>query len=196
MPFALLLLAALGAFGYYVFKPPSAPDDPAASVPAQAATEPAAASGVADLAGALGREIVKLWSPPASAEPYLGALSQAEQKYGLPPQLLTRQLDIESDHFAPDVVNGNRPSRTGAIGIGQFEPATSTALGIDPTSPSQAIDAAAKMMRRLFDKFGSWEAALAAYNWGEGHVQRQGLAAAPQETKDYINAILGPIGLA
>lgn len=196
MPLALLLLAALGALAYVVTRSSSSADDPAIPAPAEASTEPAAASAVADLAGALGRAVTKLWSPPARAEPYVGAMSQAEQKYGLPAQLLTRQLDIESDHFAPDVVNGTRTSRAGAVGIAQFMPATAAEKGIDPTIPAQAIDAAAAYMRSLYDKFGSWEAALAAYNWGQGNVQKHGLAAAPAETKKYVADILGPIGLA
>src|SRR6267378_1724908 len=76
------------------------------------------------LLDSLGAFVVKLWNPPAAAAPYVGAIAAAEAKYGLPSNLLARQLDIESDHYAPDVIAGRRLSSAGAIGIGQFVPAT------------------------------------------------------------------------
>ena len=144
---------------------------------------------------ALGRTIGNLWSPPAAAAPYASAIAQAESRYGLPANLLARQLDIESNHFDPQVIDGTVKSRTGAIGIGQFMPATAAERSLDPTDPWRSIDQAAADMRAMYDKFGSWAAALAAYNWGQGNVQRKGLAAAPLETREYIAAILGPLGL-
>lgn len=156
----------------------------------------AAAFGAGEeLALSLGRTIGNLWSPPPAAAPYAAAIAQAEAKYGLPPNLLARQLDIESDHYAVDVVAGHRTSSAGAVGIAQFVPATAAELGVDPTNPFSAIDGAARYMRVLYEKFGSWEAALAAYNWGQGNMSRKGLGSAPIETREYIAAILGPLGL-
>jgi soluble lytic murein transglycosylase-like protein len=136
------------------------------------------------------------WSPPAAAQPYLEAIAAAESRYGVPANLLARQLDIESAHFAPDVIDGSRISPTGDVGIAQFQPATAAELGVDPTDPFASIDAAARYDRQLFDQFGAWDAALAAYNWGQGNVQRKGISAAPASTVAYYSNILAAAGLA
>src|SRR5258705_14005373 len=62
-----------------------------------------------------------------------------------------------------------------------------------------ATNAALDYLQKLYDMFGSWDLALAAYNWGEGAVGRaiakntaMGLATdyqsltMPQETRYYI----------
>jgi hypothetical protein len=136
------------------------------------------------------------WSPPAAALLYLEAIAAAESRYGLPANLLARQLDIESAHFAADVIDGSRISATGDVGIAQFQPATAAELGVDPTDPFASIDAAARYDRQLFDQFGAWDAALAAYNWGQGNVQRKGISAAPASTVAYYSNILAAAGLA
>src|SRR5262249_34916463 len=110
------------------------------------------------------------WTPPAAAGPYLSAIDAAERENGIPHNLQLRHLDIESDHFAPDVIDGTRISPTGDVGIAQFQPATADELGVDPTDPFASIAGAARYLRKLFDQFGSWDAALAAYNWGPGNV--------------------------
>lgn len=160
---------------------------------------PADASSLGALVASAGAHLVAtvktLWTIPAAGYPYAEAIATAEQKYAIPENLLARQLDIESDHFNPDVVSGNRLSAAGAIGIAQFEPATAAELGVDPYDPFSSIDGAGRMMHRLYQKFGSWSAALAAYNWGEGNVARKGLAAAPAETVAYIQKIAGEIGV-
>ena len=153
-------------------------DDPGA---AEASAGPA--SVVVDAGRRLlenvGRSVTGGWHAPASADPYREAIAQAEIAYGLPRDLLLRQLDIESDHFSLDVITGARLSSAGAIGIAQFEPATAAELGVDPRDPYQAIDGAARYMRSLYDRFGDWFTALVAYNWGQGNVAKKGLAAAP-----------------
>jgi soluble lytic murein transglycosylase-like protein len=135
------------------------------------------------------------WEPPARAQPYLGAIAEAEARYGLPHNLLARQLYQES-RFRPEIIDGSLTSSAGAIGIAQFMPATAADFGIDPADAFASIDAAARYDRQLFDQFGSWDAALAAYNWGPGSVQNKGLGAAPRETVAYYSGILGDLGIA
>src|SRR5437899_8075814 len=101
------------------------------------------------------------WTAPARAQPYLGAIAEAETRYGLPHNLLARQLYQESRYRA-DIISGATPSSAGAIGIAQFMPATAEQFGVDPTDPFASIDAAARYDRQLFDQFGSWDQALAA----------------------------------
>jgi soluble lytic murein transglycosylase-like protein len=64
-------------------------------------------------------------------------------------------------------------SRKGARGLMQLMPSTATRLGVaDPHDSKIAIDAAARYMRYLMDRFGGRvHLTLAAYNVGEGVVE-------------------------
>lgn len=136
------------------------------------------------------------WSPPAAAGPYLASIDAAERANGIPHNLQLRQLDIESAHFDPDVISGAKISATGDVGIAQFQPATAAELGVDPTDPYASIDAAARYLRSLYDQVGTWDGALAAYNWGIGNVLNHGAGAAPSSTQKYVQTILSTVGLA
>lgn len=135
------------------------------------------------------------WEPPARAQPYLGAIAEAEARYGLPHNMLARQLWQES-RFRSDVIDGSTRGSSGEIGIAQFMPATAADYSVDPFDPFASIDAAARYDRDLFDRFGSWDAALAAYNWGPGNVSNRGIQAAPASTVAYYSGILGDLGIA
>lgn len=200
MPLALVLLALLGLVAVVALQAPgsssssgsvdAAPLAPASDAILGAPLLPGAsdASAGAGLFQSLGETLSKIWSPPPAAAPYLGAISAAEQHYGLPSGLLARQLAQESA-YKPDVISGQTTSSAGAIGIAQLEPATAADLGVDPTDPYASIDAAARYMRTLYDKTGSWFSALAAYDWGIGNVLKHGMAAAPAETQAYVSKI-------
>lgn len=130
------------------------------------------------------------WTEASIPAQYLQPIRTAEAQYGLPRNLLARQLWQES-RYNPNAVN----AVTGAIGIAQFMPATAADFGIDPRNPLQAIDAAGKYMRQLYNTTGSWLLALAAYNWGIGNVLRKGIGSAPTETRQYYSQILADIGM-
>jgi soluble lytic murein transglycosylase-like protein len=71
-------------------------------------------------------------------------------------------------------------------------PATAQELGINPYDPTQSIQGGVKYMGQLLNKYqGDPTKALAAYNWGMGNVDRQGLEKAPAETQNYLKNILG-----
>lgn len=135
------------------------------------------------------RNIFGLWRPPAQ---YAGAIVAAEDRAGLPRDMLARLLYQESRYRA-DIISGATRSPAGALGIAQFMPPTAAEMGIDPLDPWQSINAAADYLRRLFDRFGNWSEALAAYNWGQGNVSRKGLSAAPRETRLYYSQILADV---
>lgn len=125
---------------------------------------------------------------------YRAIIASSEVQYGLPRDLLARLLYQES-HYREDIITGRKTSSVGALGIAQFMPATAREFGIDPLNPAQAIPAAAKYLAQLYKRFGTWPQAVASYNWGQGNVSRKGLAKAPLETRNYIAAILGELGL-
>ncbi|EEG6137494.1 transglycosylase SLT domain-containing protein [Salmonella enterica subsp. enterica] len=135
---------------------------------------------------------VKRPRPTKAGEALLGwlqpKLAQLEEKYNLPPGLLRSVAITES--------GGNQfaVSRAGAMGLFQFMPQTAKEFGLrgnDAFDPAKSADAAARKLGGLLRFFhGDLAKALAAYNWGEGNVQRKGLAAAPEETRNYIPRVL------
>ncbi|SDR17755.1 Transglycosylase SLT domain-containing protein [Paraburkholderia tuberum] len=112
-----------------------------------------------------------------------------EKQHGLPPGLLSSMAQQESGGNAAAV------SRAGARGLFQFMPATAREYGIDPMDPVQSASAAARKMAGLMRRYrGNLSLSLSAYNWGEGNVDRKGMARAPAETAQYAPAILGRMG--
>lgn len=113
----------------------------------------------------------------------------AAVKAGHPnPREFVEQMRWESGNFAPDVISGQRNSSAGAQGIAQIMPQTAKGWGVNPLDPDAALDAAARAMTGYYAKYGDSERALAAYNMGEGNLQKygpRGLA----ETNSYIDII-------
>lgn len=133
---------------------------------------------------------------PNRGGPYKAAIAAAEQKYGLPTNLLARQLWQES-RFRPEIINCQLDSGAGAEGIAQIIPKWNP--GVNPCDPFAAIDYAAADDARLYAEFGTWEYALQAYNWGDGNLRAYlagQVATMPLETSNYSAQILGDIGMA
>ena len=70
-------------------------------------------------------------------------------------------------------------------------PDTASLLGVDATDPRANLDGGAKYLRMMYDKFGSWKLALAAYNAGPLAVDKNGGVPPFNETQTYVAAILG-----
>lgn len=121
-------------------------------------------------------------NPNPLSDKYKEYLSWLEQEYELPKGLLFAVMLKESSG------NPTAISPAGAQGLFQFMPNTSSWLQIDPFSPYQAADGAAKYLKYLIDYFGgSLELGLAAYNAGMGNVRKYGMAIPPfQETQQYV----------
>ena len=126
----------------------------------------------------------KLAAPP-TAPPTPGELADAAaDKYGLPRKLVRSVMRIESG-FQPGVV-----SPKGAVGLMQSMPETARALGADAQDPVQNVDAGARYLRQLLEKYdGALWHALAAYNAGAGAVAKYHGIPPYSETIDYINKV-------
>lgn len=170
-------LAAAGAWWYARNRPVPAGGD--AAFFSEVTPEPAPSIG----------ERIVSWVTPAKGKQFDPLFDAAGAAYSLPDGLLSR-IAYQESHYNPAAV-----SAKGAQGLMQFMPATAADLGIDPTDPLQSVWGAAKYVRDLFERFGTWSQAIAAYNWGPGNVARKGLNAAPQETRDYVASITQDIGL-
>jgi len=130
---------------------------------------------------------------------YLFHIVEEVQKRGLPSELAL--LPFIESAFNPQAMSSARAS-----GMWQFMPATGRDFALrqnvfrdDRRDVLASTRAALDYLTRLHRMFGDWHLALAAYNWGEGSVQRairQNQKAGrptdyaslrmPAETRDYV----------
>ena len=112
--------------------------------------------------------------------------------------------------FIESAFNPQAKSHAAASGMWQFMPATGKDFELrqnifrdDRRDVLASTRAALDYLQRLHGLFGDWHLALAAYNWGQGNVQRAinsnrraGLATdyaslrLPDETRDYVPKLL------
>lgn len=144
-----------------------------------------------------GRKVVDLKNASENERRFAPAIAAAEQAHGIPAGMLHRLIKRES-HFRTDIITGAKKSPVGAVGIAQFMPATAKEEGVNPLEPLASITAAARYLAKLYRIAGTWQKAVASYNWGIGNVTRTAkargadwLAYAPTETKNYVREILG-----
>ncbi|QYZ71516.1 lytic transglycosylase domain-containing protein [Neotabrizicola shimadae] len=115
---------------------------------------------------------------------YLEVAKSAARKHGVPEDLFLRLVQQESG-WNPGAV-----SVKGATGLAQLMPGTADLLGVDETNPHENLDGGARYLRMMYDKFGSWRLALAAYNAGPQAVENAGGVPDYEETITYVAAIL------
>jgi membrane-bound lytic murein transglycosylase D len=103
---------------------------------------------------------------------YLYYVVEEIEKRGMPSEIALLPM-IESAY------NPTAYSRSHASGIWQFIPSTGRLYGLQQNFWSDerrdvaaATHAALDYLEKLYDQFGSWDLALASYNWGEGAVAR------------------------
>lgn len=122
--------------------------------------------------------------------PYAATLESIGQNAGLPPYLLARVAYQES-RFRDDIISGKKVSPAGALGMFQIIPRYHPTA--KPLDWQAAAVYAAGYLNSLYEKFGDWAMALAAYNWGPGNIQKKGMGSLPTETSNYYTQILADI---
>ena len=142
---------------------------------------------------------------PAGAEELMPGLRAAFVAEGVPPELAWL-AEVES------TLDPSARSPSGAKGLFQLMPVTARALGLSTFMPDERADAdksaraAARYLNTLHGKFGDWPLAFAAYNAGEGRVQRllasrqahdfAGISGAlPSETRMYVPKVCATIAV-
>lgn len=114
---------------------------------------------------------------------YLKTLRNTEVKYKMPKGLLTQVAYYESN-FDPKAV-----SHKGAVGIMQIVPKWHP--GVNARDPYDSIDYAGKHLTELKNRFGgSWEMALAAWNWGPTNLMNNTFYKAPAETRNFVRKVM------
>ena len=134
---------------------------------------------------------------------YRELISQTFQQVGVPQDLI--YLAMAESGFQPLAV-----SRAGARGMWQFMAGRGSMYGLernwwvdDRQDPVKSTQAAARHLKDLYNQFGDWYLAMAAYNTGPGNIQRAvertGYAdfwelyrrgVLPQETRNYVPIIV------
>ncbi len=134
---------------------------------------------------------------------YLHHIVEEVEKRGMPTEIAL--LPVIESAFNPHAY-----SRSKASGLWQFIPSTGKNYGLQQDwwkdnrrDIVAATHAALNYLQRLYDMFGSWELALAAYNCGEGCVgraiainQKRGLPTdflslrLPPETMNYVPKLI------
>ena len=109
----------------------------------------------------------------------------ASERHNLDPALVKAVIGTESG-WNPKAV-----SNKGAQGLMQLIPSTAGRMGVNNAfDPAQNVDGGARYLRSLLDRYhGNLEMTLAAYNAGEGAVERFGGVPAYPETRAYVKKV-------
>ncbi len=130
--------------------------------------------------------------PDSRIPAYRGRSSQytaharaAARRHGIPEDLFLRLVQQESGW------NPNARSHKGAMGLAQLMPGTAAKLGVNPRDPIDNLNGGARYLRLMYNRYGSWKLALAAYNAGPGAVDKYGGIPPYRETRNYVRIIAG-----
>lgn len=136
-------------------------------------------------------EVNAALGPPRS--PYGQLIYDIAIRHSVNPHLVAAMIHVESA-FNPRAV-----SRKGAYGLMQLLPATARRFGLrkkkDLFDPKKNLEAGVRYVKWLTARFGGdVEKILAAYNAGEGAVERFGGIPPYRETQQYVEKIFGLLG--
>lgn len=145
-------------------------------------------------------DIIYRWVYP---EEYHSIVIKYSNEYSVPNELVFAVIKVESN-FKPDVI-----SSAGATGLMQILPSTykwlTTKLN-EPYLEEKLFDPETNIkygtyyLQYLYSRFGTWEKAIIAYNWGEGNfsefLAEEGYTEGDydsipvEETRNYIKKVM------
>lgn len=108
-------------------------------------------------------------------------VQEAAIAYAVSPALVESVIEVESNY------NPNAISPKGAQGLMQLMPATARRFGVvNSFDPKQNIEGGVRYLKFLQETFKDDRLAIAAYNAGEGAVQKYGNVPPYAETMSYV----------
>lgn len=121
---------------------------------------------------------------------YNELIASAAAAHGVDPILVQALIQVESNY------KPHARSNKGAMGLMQIMPATAREYRVrNAYDPKANIDAGIKKLKGLLDKYQVIDLALAAYNAGEGAVQKFNGIPPYRETQNYVTRILSIAGV-
>lgn len=121
--------------------------------------------------------------------PFAELISSVAASYDVDARLVHAVIEQESNY------QSRARSKKGARGLMQLMPATARQYGVrNSYDPKANIDAGVRHLKNLLSRL-DLPTALAAYNAGEGTVQRYGGLPPYPETQNYVRNILRRLGL-
>ena len=125
---------------------------------------------------------------PAAAARYSDLIEKVSAENGVDSKLVRAVIQVESAY------QPRARSRKGAMGLMQLMPATARQYGVrNPYDPEANIEGGTRHLKMLLQRFPR-ALALAAYNAGEGAVERFGGIPPYPETRAYVSRVLALAG--
>ena len=123
--------------------------------------------------------------PLSDKTPFTRIIRAAAERYRVDADLIYCVIAVESN-FNPKAVSSKN-----ARGLMQLLPQTAARFGVhDIFDPEQNVNAGAKYLRQLLDKYNNLTLALAAYNAGPEGIDQYGRRVPPYlETMKYVQRI-------
>jgi len=118
-------------------------------------------------------------------EEFLPIIQETCDRHGVDAELVKALIQVESNF------NHLAVSPKGAMGLMQLMPGTATRYGVKMAfDPQQNVDGGVRYLKDLLQLFKDKQLALAAYNAGEGAVQRVNGIPNYVETQNYVRKVL------
>jgi hypothetical protein len=146
-------------------------------------------TAAADISSDINANKILALRPATYTTPFDRTIQDVAHRHRVDPLLLHAVIKQESGY------RQSVRSHAGALGLMQIMPATGALLGVatpDLVVPENNVDAGARLLKRLYYKYdGNFQLVLAAYNAGEGAVQKYGNRVPPYaETQNYVKSVL------